>query len=267
MTGRTGPGGGAGAEPARCAPIGTLAWVGSTGGLLSRRERRRLLSDLLRSQVEYVVGRLGLAFALPSGPRAQLTLERFQVPESSAARLAEEACRQWPASITHHSHRTFLWATALAAFDGIVHDAELLYVACLCHDTGLPGATPGQCFTLASASVARQQASAAGWPEQASDRLGDAITLHLNPKVRLDQGPEAHLVHAGASLDVAGIRLRHVDQVTRAAILTAHPRNGFKREFSQLWRDHSRAAPAGRANFLRRFAAFQVAIRIAPFPE
>ncbi len=213
------------------------------------------------------MGRLGLAFGLPSGPAAGLALEGFHVPDSSVARQAEEACCQLPASIANHSHRSFLLATALAAVDGIVHDAELLYVACLYHDTGLPRVTPNQCFTLDSASVTRQQVSAAGWSEQACDRLGDAITLHLNPKVRLDQGPEAHLLHAGASLDVAGIRLGHVDQVTRAAILTAHPRSGFKREFGRLWREHSRAAPAGRAHFLRRCAAFQVAIRIARFPE
>lgn len=129
------------------------------------------------------------------------------------------------------------------------------------------GGGGGRCFTLTGAALASGLARDDGWPEDRCRRVAEAVTLHLNPAVGPAEGAEAHLLHAGASLDVIGTRLSELDRVTVAAVLAAHPRLGFRREFAALWRVHCRDAPRGRANFLRRYGGFGLALRLAPFAD
>lgn len=252
----------------RPASLGTVAWARRSQGLLSTRDRMSLLPGLARAQATYLAGRLRLATRRRAEPLGHLDPGTVTVPDSRTAREAEEQCLEvLPSFLVEHSYRTFLWATALAQRDGIAHDAELLYVACLYHDTGLVDMAEERCFTAASAASAVDHSRRAGWDDERSNRLGDAITLHLNPAVALADGPEAHLLHAGASLDTAGIRLWHVDRLTVAAVVVAHPRLDFRRQFAALWLQQCRTVPGGRANFLRRYGAFRLAVRIAPFAE
>jgi hypothetical protein len=48
-------------------------------------------------------------------------------------------------------------------------------------------------------------------------------------------------------------------------VTAAHPRLGFKREFATAFRAEAARVPRGRAAFLRRYGAFDLAIRAAPF--
>jgi hypothetical protein len=51
--------------------LGGLAWTQRTRGRLTRRERRRLLGEIVRGQGQYILGRIRLATGrLPDGARS-----------------------------------------------------------------------------------------------------------------------------------------------------------------------------------------------------
>ena len=99
----------------------------------------------------------------------------------------------------------------------------------------------------------------------ATDTLRTAITLHHSPGVTLAHGPVAYLLSAGAGLDVVGVRSWQLPPDLLAAVVAAHPRDGFKREFSAAFRTEATWVPDGRAQFLHRYGAFGLAIKTAPF--
>jgi hypothetical protein len=83
--------------------------------------------------------------------------------------------------------------------------------------------------------------------------------------VSLANGPVAYLLSAGAGLDVVGLRSWQLPHDQLATVLAAHPRAGFKRGFSVAFRTEAARVPSGRARFLRRYGAFDLAIKTAPF--
>jgi hypothetical protein len=245
------------------AEIGGVAWLERTRGRLSRREQLELVAVGVRSQAAMLARRLGR-----SGERVgQLDPRDVRIPDSAAAREAEEVCRGLPPSVAGHSHRCYLWGAILAAQDGIAFDEEVLYVAALLHDAGMPvAAAEGHdcCFTLDSVLAVRALDAP---PEPAARRhaVEEAIALHLNPAVARERGAEAHLMNAAAALDVLGMRLWEIEREAKAAVLERHPRQGFKSEWDGLCRAHIRAMPRGRIAWLYRYAAFGLQLRRAPF--
>jgi hypothetical protein len=91
--------------------------------------------------------------------------------------------------------------------------------------------------------------------------------MHHSPRVTLAAGPVAYLLSAGAGVDVAGLRCWELPHATLAGTVRDHPREGFKRYFSQAWADEAARVPRGRARLLRRYGAFTAAVRLAPFDE
>lgn len=243
--------------------VGTLDWLDRTRGRLTRREELELLALGVRSQAALLARWLGRR-----GERlARLDPAEVRIPDSAAAREAEEACRELSPALAQHSHRCYLWGALLAAGDGIAFDEEVLYVASLLHDTGMPVAAReghDNCFTLDSVAVARGLRAALEPPARAR-AASEAIALHLNPAVPLERGPEAHLLNAAAALDVTGIRYWEVPSAAKAAVLSRHPRHGFKAEWDGLCQRHMRAMPRGRVRWLYRYGAFGLLLRHAPF--
>ena len=94
-----------------------------------------------------------------------------------------------------------------------------------------------------------------------------AITLHHSPRVTLAHGPVPYLLAAGAGLDVVGMRSWQLPQRVLASVVEQHPRLGFKREFATAFRAEAARVPRGRAQFLRSYGAFDLAIRLAPFRD
>ncbi len=136
------------------AEIGSVAWLERTRGRLSRREQLELIALAVRSQAVLLARRLGR-----SGDRVgRLDPRDVCIPDSAAAREAEEVCGGLPTSVANHSHRCYLWGAILAAQAGITFDEELFYVAALFHDAGMPvAAAEGHdcCFTLDSILAVR----------------------------------------------------------------------------------------------------------------
>jgi hypothetical protein len=66
------------------------------------------------------------------------------------------------------------------------------------------GLSPPSSFAVRGAWVARDLAVDHGWAEDNRDALREAISLHLNVRVRPSQGLEAHLLNVASALDVLG---------------------------------------------------------------
>jgi hypothetical protein len=248
--------------------IGTLSWVTRTGGQLTAAERRSLIRPLAQAHAVNAVGRLTMLARLNSGRRRRLSPTEIRPPDSvltrAAVRVAES--RLAPA-LLNHSHRTFAFGAALGELEGLTYDRELLFAAALLHDCGLPTDAAHTDFTVASARIARDVAEEVGLSSAATETVRTAITLHHNPRATLAHGPVAYLLAAGAGVDVVGIRSWQLPPDLLAAVITQHPRLGFKRLFSAAFRTEADRVPQGRVQFLQRYGAFDLAIRLAPFTD
>jgi hypothetical protein len=201
-----------------------------------------------------------------TGRRAVVPASRLKAPDSVLTRAAEaEARRRLTPALLNHSYRTFAFGSALGALENLDVDREVLFAAALLHDVGLPTPAEGVDFTRASDRVARDVAEDVGLSTAATNAMRTSITLHYSPGVTRSQGPVAYLLSAGAGLDVAGLRSWQLPPDILAAVIAEHPRLGFKREFAAAFRTEAARVPRGRAAFLRRYGAFDLAIKAAPF--
>jgi HD domain len=207
-----------------------------------------------------------LALRVHSGRHAALDPAVLTPPDSALAAEANQAARDLLSPVVlNHSLRSYAWGVALAGLDGLAFDPEVLFVAAMFHDTGLPTPVDGVDFTRRSAEIARAFTGERGVPASTGELIADAIALHPTPGVSLEHGTEAFLLSAGAGLDVFGLRTWELPDAVRASVIADYPRAGFRGEFAGLWRTEARRVPHGRAWFLHRYALSDVTIRIAPF--
>lgn len=212
--------------------LGTHGWVDRTGGQLTGAERRSLRRPLARNHAVNAVGRLSMLVRLNSGRRAQVDRSVLVPPSSALTRAAvERAQRRLSPALLNHSYRTFAFGAALGALQGLTVDADLLFAAALLHDTGLPTSERDIDFTRNNARIPRDVAEHVGLSSAATETIRTAIALHHSPGVTLEQ----------------------------------HPGLGFKNEFAAAFRAEAAFVPRGRAQFLRRYGAFDLAIKLAPF--
>lgn len=254
------------ADDAAVADLGTPDWVDRTGGRLSGAERRSLLGPVARAHAANAAGRLSMLARLNSGRRARVAPSVLVPPTSAFTRAAVgQAQRSLSPALLNHSYRTFAFGAALGALEGLTVDSELLFAAALLHDTGLPTSDQDVDFTRGSARIARDVAEEVGLSRAATETMRTAITMHVNPRVTPARGPVAYLLAAGAGVDVVGLRSWQLPPELLTAVADEHPRLGFKREFTAACRTEAARVPRGRMQFLRRYGAFDLAIRLAPF--
>jgi hypothetical protein len=253
--------------------VGTLAWAERTGGILSRSERIGLLGDAARLQMRILPAQTR-ALLGRTNPRAfSVDADRLRVPDTMIAREAEALCSEVSTqALLNHCLRSYAWGTILAQRDGLEHDAELLYVTCLLHDLGVTDhyrdTVAGQaCFAATAATVARGWSQEHGWQEPRRTVLADAICQHLNPQVRPEHGIEAHLMQAGAGLDVVGMRHWEVATPTVQTVLARHPRLGFKKSFGDTMCAQADQHHGTRIHFLYRYMQFGARINRAPYDD
>ncbi len=246
--------------------LGTLEWVSRSGGQLTPAERRSLLRPLATTHALNAVGRASMALRLNAGRRVEVPATAVRRPSSVLTRTAEqEARRLLTPALLNHSLRTYAFGAALGFLENIDVDEELLFAAAMLHDTGLTRPVPGVDFTRASARVARDVAETVGLSSAATATMRNAITLHHTPGVTLADGAVAYLLSAGAGLDVVGLHSWQLPAGVLTSIVEQTPRLGFKKEFTRAFRAESDAVPLGRARFLRRYGAFDLAVKLAPF--
>ena len=193
-------------------------------------------------------------------------------PDSRMAREAEEHCRELSSpSLHNHCMRVYLWGALLGRRDALAYDEELLFVASALHDLGLTDAHVDQvrrasCFAVEGALDARDWSRDHGCDEPRARRLADAISLHVNPHVAPKAGAEAHLLTAGAALDVIGARHRDLGRQTVTAVVERYPRLGFKREMEERSRRAARRGARTRVALAYR-VGFGRLIARAPFSD
>jgi hypothetical protein len=239
-----------GPDPMR---VGGLAWTRQTKGRLTSGERRRLLGHVAAGFGDYVAGRLRASTGrAPEGAR-ELSADALTPPDSTLARVAEDACREQPQPLIGHAYRTWLFGSGLAAVDGVAMDTELFYVACLLHDYGIAKVIPGEDFTLRSAARLERCAVDAEATPAAVEPAADAITVHTTPGIGVDtDGALGVYVQAGAMFDLTGLRIGDLTRAYRSQVIDAHPRAGVTTAIATMFKAEASANPQGRFALLNR---------------
>src|SRR3954454_8193985 len=211
-------------------PIGSIQWAERTGGVLTPRECLTLARPLLRGELSILAGRLAMVLRVHSGRRSSVDPASLVPPDSALARDAEVAAQDLLTPVfLNHSSRAYTWGAAIAALHGIMFDRELLYLAAMFHDTGIPSPVPNVDFTVRSAALAREFTDSPRVPADICELVANTIAMHYTPGVGLEAGAEAHLLAAGAGVDVFGLRSNEIPDAVRQSVVQEYPRLGFKR--------------------------------------
>jgi hypothetical protein len=246
--------------------IGTLEWTRRTDGLLSRPERARYMAAVIREQVRVAPRLVAYRAGWTNRDAVGIDADALAIPDSQLARDTLADCRATqPPAVVAHALRSFVFARALGAAGKIRHDPELLFVAAMYHDHGVTS-LEGRCFTLRGADAAEAQLAGAGRPESERAAAAEAITLHVNPAVALEQGPEAHLAHDGILLDVVGARGWELRREAIEQVRGRYPRQGFTQEARRLLGAQGRALPRSRPAAAFR-CGFGVAVGLSPWRD
>ena len=243
--------------------IGTIEWCRRTNGILGRGERARFIATVVfefaRLSPRLVAARAGRRGSGPDA--AELT-----PPDTPFAREVIEACADLDPMLVEHGYRSYLFARALGSAEGVECDEEALFAATILHDYafGQMAELDDRCFTLAGAEVAAEVLESAPFGPDLRHDVLDAITLHLNPAVPLEQGAIQHLVHDGVLVDVLGVRAWELDQDGVERVMDRHPRHGFTVRGTPLLRLHTRRVRGCRAGALFN-AGFGLGLRMSPW--
>lgn len=186
--------------------------------------------------------------------------------DTPSARAALQIASEYAdAGLLAHSVRSYAFGAQYAADHGLDHDAELFYVSALLHDLGLTA--PFDSHTLpfeeAGGHVARVLTAGLGWPAARRARAEEVIVLHMRDDVTAAEDVESHLLQVGTSADLSGLRVKDFDPSFTAALIAAHPRDGFGAQFLSLAEDQAARKPDCAA---AAYVAGGAAARIAANP-
>jgi len=250
--------------------VGTWTWAERTDGKLRQADRRGLLHQAMQLQWRRLVAQTTRRFGRK---HAAISADSLRIPDTPTATRAADLCMQLsPLWLTHHCTRTYLWGSLLAKREALSYDEEFLYIAAMLHDLGLTSShwgkdTTAQCFAVEGARAAKAFAREVAWDARRQDALAEAICLHLNVVVPVEQGVEAHLLQAGASCDVIGTAYHAIAPKTRALVLEQYPRLHFKQEIEDCLHQQVLLRPEARAALLYHRFQFGERIANAPFAE
>jgi hypothetical protein len=159
------------------------------------------------------------------------SLAGIAVPDSTIANQATELLLEHGTEfIYNHSLRVFFFSSLNGKRNGLLYDAELLYVCSVFHDLGLTThySSPDLRFEVDGANAARDFLRSHGLPKEKLQLAWDTIALHTTIGIAEHKEPEVALMYAGVGLDVMGEGYDDLSQSHREAIVTAFPRDNFK---------------------------------------
>jgi hypothetical protein len=248
--------------------IGTIEWCRKTNGILGRGERARFMAATVltttRVMPRLLAARAGGRRGTAGGPDPSA----LTPPDTPFTREVLDACADLDPMLVEHGYRSYLYARALGQVEGITCDDEALFAAAILHDYafGEMDTISGKCFTLVGAEAAADLLATSPLSDALRHDVQDAITLHLNPKVGVQQGTLQHLVHDGVIVDVLGIRAWELDPAGARRVQEQHPRHDFTVRGEPLLRAHGKRVHGCRAGAL--FATgFGPALKLAPWRE
>ena len=261
--------------------VGTLEWAqSSSGGQLSVRDRFALLArqgipTWLEQKAGTAASRWGFGNPIDLSD-IQNDIPGYvlsQIPSTPVAVAAGDYCKEisdkW---LEAHCFRTFGFGILLGY--ELCFDTELLFVAAMLHDVGLTPShkqTAGQgksgyalsdapCFAVRGSGVAASFVSVQGRSAAWGQSIAEAISMHLNVRVKPSQGVEAHLLNGASGLDVIGLGLHKLPRRAIQAVETLWPRsNTFENELWTVWDDETNAKPHRRCRgrLLNKWLAFE----------
>jgi HD superfamily phosphodiesterase len=162
------------------------------------------------------------------------------IPDSRLARDATEMIRSIePDLLYNHSLRVYSFGALQGRRQGLLYDAELLYIGAMFHDIGLVEGhrSAHDRFEVDGANAAREFLRDHGVTGDALRIVWDAIALHTTPGIPQHKEPEVALVTAGVELDVLGFGYHDIASEDREAVLAAYPRIDFKESIIQAFAD------------------------------
>ncbi len=249
--------------------VGTLVWARRGGGRLSAADRWRLTAEAVTLQLARMPRQLARRLGLP-GREAPFDLSLPAPPDSALARTVLERVEQAsPPFLLQHLHRVRAWGHLLAQRNGHRLDDELFYLAALLHDWGLAGGEPAPgscCFALDGAEGALSLLLGEGMPAHRATAVANAICLHLNVRVSLAHGREAHYLHAAAGLDVIGLRRGKIPEPWLRRVLAEHPRTDWEEGIVPRLLREVKERRGCRMEFLARRLAFLRRVQAVRFP-
>lgn len=261
------------------ARVGTLEWAEETGGQLRLHDRLNLLivqagPTQVAATIETALLRLGLRKPIDlAGIHCPIAdLVQSLKPKTSIAVAAENLCKEisdpW---LLAHCYRTFAYGVLLGYT--LSFDREMFFVAAMLHDVGLTTAYEqgadqdfpsgyskenAPCFAVRGAGVARSLASVHEWPVACRDSLAEAISMHLNLRVKRSRGVEAHLLNLASAFDVAGFRFRRLPPEAVWEVEEQWLRgDNFRDDAWKAWACEAVIHPKCRGEFLNRWARFR----------
>ncbi|MFD2571931.1 HD domain-containing protein [Spirosoma soli] len=154
------------------------------------------------------------------------------IPDSTIAHQATELLREHGTEfIYNHSLRVFFFSSLNGKRNSLPYDAELLYVCSVFHDLGLTPhySSPDLRFEVDGANAARDFLRSHGLPNEKLQLAWDTIALHTTIGVAEHKEAEVALMYSGVGLDVMGEGYDNLSAQHRDEIITAFPRNDFKK--------------------------------------
>lgn len=249
--------------------IGSKQWSVSTLGRMRWQDHLQFLTQICALQI-----RQRMRHFRPTRPEStHWDLDQIRIPDTPAARASLDFCASVSDDfLTNHSLRTYFWGALLAQEDRLRYDGELFFVSATLHDTGLVKQLRQKyveydCFAVIGGLIARNLVEQQGWQADRCDHVFTNICQHINISVPPGIGIEAHLVQAGAALDVIGARAAQIPGHVQQSLLHRYPRFHFKHDFSELIRKEAHAHPHSRIGYLCQQARFVERINASPFGE
>jgi hypothetical protein len=181
-------------------------------------------------------------------------------PETALAADVRRLLGQCAPVIAAHSQRSYQFAAAFAAADGVDLDDEVLYLGTVLHDIGLsPAAEGSERFEVRGANLVRVLLLDHGMERDRVASVWDAIAMHASTPLARHKSPETRYANRGIALDVRGSGAEALEPTLVRAVLDRWPRHDFPAEFETMLADEVRAHPDSvRMSWLESVAAVHV---------
>jgi hypothetical protein len=146
--------------------------------------------------------------------------------------------------IVAHSERSYRFAAALAALDGVEVDGEVLYLGTVLHDVGLsPAAGGGERFEVRGANLVRSILRDHGMAADRVANVWDVIAMHASTPLAAHKSVETRYANRGIALDVRGAGAEALPADLVRAVLDQWPRQDFAAGFEAILAAEVQANP------------------------